>query len=129
MFFRHVELSELFESDDISYLAISCCHTSSAVAFCLRSLRPLVVPFGLLGELDGVPPEVPIEDCVVVESPLEPVLLVLDRPLPLLYSLAVKILPSETGLATKLLIDLPRLEFHLTRRLTSSVPTILSYTR
>ena len=81
-------------------LTVSRRHPSPAVALNFRLLRPLVVPLGLLRELDGVPPEVPIEDGVVVEGPLEPVLLVLNRPLPLLHPLAVKVLPSEAGLAT-----------------------------
>ena len=59
-------------------------------------------------------PEVTVEDGVVVEGPLEPVLLVLNRPFPLLNSFAVKVLPSEAGLATELVIDLHRLEFLLT---------------
>lgn len=59
-------------------------------------------------------PEVPVEDGVVVEGTLESVLLVLDCPLPLLHSLAVKVLSSKASLSTKLVIDLHRLEFLFT---------------
>lgn len=71
-------------------------------------------------------PEVTIEDGVVVEGALEPVLLVLDRPLPLLNSLAVQVLSSEAGLATELVMSLHRLEFHYNRVRKLSVLTILS---
>ena len=53
-------------------------------------------------------PEVAVEDGVVVEGPLEPVLLVLNRPFPLLHSFAVKVLSSEAGLATELEVELRR---------------------
>ena len=59
-------------------------------------------------------PEVPVEDGVVVEGTLESVFLVLDCPLPLLHSLAVKVLSSKASLSTKLVIDLHRLEFLFT---------------
>ena len=61
-----------------------------------------VVKLGRPGQIEGIASEVAVDEAVLVDGPLQSVLLILDGLLPLLHPFTIEVFTAKSGLATKL---------------------------